>query len=128
MKKFILVCIAVFAFQFTHAQYRLAIAKATPQQEFKADKQSKMFTKKLGLNGEQPLLLKNKLLEFIVKKDEIVQSKDLSKEEKVANLKALRVNELKEMQDILTQPQYEQLLEVERNLREKRLEKGKDKN
>ena len=124
MKKLILLFVTVFAFQFSQAQYNIDIAEATPQQEQKADKQSKMLTKKLGLNGEQPLLVRNKMLEFLVKQDEIIQS-DLSKEEKTKNLKALKLNRLKEMQDILTQPQYDQLLEVERNMREKRAMKMK---
>ena len=59
MKKLILLFVTVFAFQFSQAQYNIDIAEATPQQEQKADKQSKMLTKKLGLNGEQPLLVRN---------------------------------------------------------------------
>jgi len=125
MKKLILLFVTVFAFQFSQAQYNIDIAEATPQQEQKADKQSKMLTKKLGLNGEQPLLVRNKMLEFQVKRDEIINDKSLNKQEKVENLKALKINRLKEMQDILTQPQYDQLLEVERNMREKRAMKMK---
>lgn len=127
MKKLILLFVTVFAFQFSQAQYNIDIAEATPQQEQKADKQSKMLTKKLGLNGEQPLLVRNKMLEFQVKRDEIINDKSLNKQEKVENLKALKMNRLKEMQDILTQAQYNQLLEVEERMREKRAKKMKKK-
>lgn len=127
MKKLLLLFIAVFAFQFSQAQYRTDIANATLQQEQKAEKKSKMLTKKLGLNGEQPLLVKNKLLEFQVKKDEITNNSSLSKQEKIENLKALKLNRLKEMQDILTQAQYDQLLVVEKNMRSKRAKKMKKK-
>ena len=85
MKKLILLFVTVFAFQFSQAQYNIDIAEATPQQEQKADKQSKMLTKKLGLNGEQPLLVRNKMLEFQVKRDEIINDKSLNKQEKVEN-------------------------------------------
>jgi hypothetical protein len=122
MKKILLLLVAVFAFQFSQAQHRLSLDKATPQMEQKAEKESKMLTKELALNGKQPLLVKNKLLEFEVKKDEILNS-GLSKKEMRANLKALKVNRLKEMQDILTQPQYDQLLIVEKEMRNKRAQK-----
>ncbi len=127
MKKLILLFVTVFAFQFSQAQYNIDIAEATPQQEQKAEKQSKMLTEKLGLNGEQPLLVRNKMLEFQVKRDEIINDKSLNKQEKVENLKALKMNRLKEMQDILTQAQYNQLLKVEEKMREKRAKKMKKK-
>ena len=124
MKKLILLFVTVFAFQFSNGQYLMDIEIATPELEQRAEQKAEMLTKKLGLNGEQPLLVRNKILEFLVKQDEIIQS-DLSKEEKTKNLKALKLNRLKEMQDILTQPQYDQLLEVEKNMREKRAMKMK---
>jgi len=126
MKKIILLFIAVFAFQVSQAQYRTDLTKATLKMEKKAEKESKMLTKKLALNGEQPLLIKNKLMEFQVKEDEILKS-GLPKEDIKVNLRQLKINRLKEMQDILTQAQYDQYLIVEREMRAKRAEKRKEK-
>ena len=126
MKKLILLLITVFTFQLGQSQYRTDLAGASPRMEARADKQAKKLTKKLGLNGEQPLLVRNKLTEFYVKKQEVIDA-DLSKEEKVDQIKALEINKLKEMRDILTQPQYEQLMEVEKEMRQKRLKKRKNK-
>ncbi|HIB38406.1 hypothetical protein, partial [Mesonia sp.] len=79
MKKLILLFVTVFAFQFSNGQYLVDIENATPELEQRAEQKAEMLTKKLGLNGEQPLLVRNKILEFLVKQDEIIQS-DLSKE------------------------------------------------
>lgn len=126
MKKIILLLIAVFTFQLGQSQYRTDLAEASPRMEARADQQAKKLTKKLALNGEQPLLVKNKLTEFYVKRQEVIDA-DLSKEEKKKQMKALEINKLKEMRDILTQPQYDQLLKVEKEMRQKRLEKRKSK-
>lgn len=126
MKKLILLLISVFTFHISEAQYRTDLAEASPQVEARAEQQAENLTKKLALNGEQPLLVKNKLTEFYVKRQEVIKA-DLSKEEKKREIKALEMNRLKEMKDILTQQQYDQLLTVERNMRENRLEKRKSK-
>lgn len=65
----------------------------------------------LGLTAKQASLMEKKILEFAIKKNELIQSK-MREEAKTERLKRLQELEYKDMRDILTHPQYRRYLKL----------------
>lgn len=74
--------------------------------QMEARQQANELMQSLGLTTKQALLVEDKLIEFLVYKDKIVNS-NRSADWKTKKLKALNVHKFSEMHDILTQIQYD---------------------
>ena len=77
--------------------------------EIEANNAAEMWQEELSLSSKQMDLMKRKLVEFAIKKQNILDS-NLPAETKVKRFKRLQVLENKDMRDILTKPQYERYL------------------
>ena len=67
------------------------------------------WTTELAMSAKQTALMEDKLVEYALKKQRILNSK-MREEAKTQRLLELEYAENKSMQDILTQPQYERYL------------------
>lgn len=70
-----------------------------------------MWSGKLVLSAKQRKLMEDKIVEFSIKKNELLQSK-MRQELKAQKLKELQILENRDMRDILTKPQYEKYLAI----------------
>lgn len=67
------------------------------------------WTTELAMSAKQTALMEDKLVEYALKKQKLLNSK-MREEAKTRRLLELEFAENKSMQDILTQPQYERYL------------------
>ncbi|MCM4159074.1 hypothetical protein FHG64_08790 [Antarcticibacterium flavum] len=121
----ILMLLAFFA-SFTVSSQDLTPGE--PGQELReiAKEATARWNMELSLTTKQARLIEKKILEFEMKKEEIMNSK-MNEEAKKARLTALQTRESSEFRNILTKPQFEKYLEVQsRKLRpsEKENKKG----
>lgn len=77
----------------------------------RASEVADMWTKKLALRPKQSALMEDKLLEFILKENTVIQSK-MREEAKTERLAELEIMENLHMRDILTKPQYELFIAI----------------
>lgn len=70
-----------------------------------------MWTSKLALSAKQRKLMEDKIVEFTIKKNQLLQSK-MPQEIKERKLKELQILENRDMRDILTGPQYDLYLDI----------------
>lgn len=82
-----------------------------PKTEEAAKETSEMWARELALSMKQFDLMKDKIAEFLMKKNSIVQSR-MTAEEKRRRLKALQNIQYKDMRDILTKRQFERYVEL----------------
>lgn len=83
----------------------------SPELEEVAEEKRDMWTRELSLTDKQALLMEKKIIEFAMKKDELIQSK-MREEAKTARLQELQELEIRDMRDILTKPQFETYLAI----------------
>lgn len=88
-----------------------------------AQESVEMWSDELGLTAKQEALMKDKIIEFAIKRQEVLQSK-MKEEAKKASVLALQTEEHQEMRDILTKRQYERYLV----LQEQRIDNGEEDN
>lgn len=69
------------------------------------------WEKELALSPKQCDLMENKIIEFSMKKNRLIQSK-MREEAKNERLRELQQLEYRDIRDILTSPQYEKYLKV----------------
>lgn len=86
-----------------------------PSQELEeaAREQAEMWDEELSLTAEQLALMEDKIIEFAMKKDQVLQS-DIGEEEKSQQLIELQESENRDMRDILTKPQYDRYLMLQK--------------
>lgn len=70
-----------------------------------------MWSAKLVLSAKQRKLMEDKIVEFSIKKNELLQSK-MRQELKAQKLKELQILQNRDMRDILTKPQYDKYLAI----------------
>lgn len=106
-------------FLFVTAIFTLSSANAQNMLQGRVDKDIKeaasqavaMWTGKLALSAKQRKLMEDKIVEFSIKKNELLQSK-MPQEIKERKLKELQILENRDMRDILTGPQYDLYLDI----------------
>ncbi len=112
---------------FTLAFFTTAVAVSQTMTQKDPDKELEDAAKEavefwdseLGLTTKQARLMEKKILEFVIKKNKLIQSK-MREEAKTERLKRLQELEYKDMRDILTKPQHEKYMRLskERILRQ----------
>ncbi len=70
---------------------------------------------KLGLSQEQTLLLEDIIIEFTILKNEIIKSSQ-EKQAIIQNLQRVQVREYKNLKKILSEPQFEAYVGINKNL------------
>ena len=103
------------ALLFTDIGHSQNMLQGEPSQEIRetAEERVNAWTNELALTSKQADLMENKIIEFSMKRDEILNSK-MREEAKTERLERLQVLENKDMRDILTKPQYERYLALQR--------------
>lgn len=77
--------------------------------EIAAREAAERWTKELAMSAKQTALMEDKLVEYAIKKQEVLNSK-MREELKTQRLLELEYAENQSMQDILTQPQFERYI------------------
>ncbi len=90
------------------AQDRLQ-SEPIPEVEKRVEQKTQILKDELALTGKQEVLVKKKLTEFYIERNEIINS-DMSLEQKRDAIKAVVKNQDKELRDIFTGAQYEAYL------------------
>lgn len=95
--------------------YGQNMLQGEPTQELKemAEEKTDMWMEELALTSKQADLMENKIIEFAIKRERLLQSK-MPEEAKTERLLALQELESRDMRDILTKPQFETYLAVKR--------------
>ena len=120
--KFILLfCIAFFTTAVAVSQ-TMTQPEASQELEAAAKEQVEYWENELSLTAKQALLMEDKIIEFVFKKDNVIQS-DLEAQEKSRALIQLKELENRDMRDILTKPQFDRYL----LLQKQKIEQQKDK-
>lgn len=109
---FIIFAIAFFTGVVAYSQ-GMTQGNPSPELEEVAQEKTDMWARELSLTGEQALLMEKKIIEFAMKRNELIQSK-MREEAKTKRLIALQELEFGEMRDILTKPQFERYLAIKR--------------
>jgi hypothetical protein len=89
------------------------LTEGEPGQDLReiAKETTAMWNMELSLTSKQARLMEKKILEFEMKKEELLNSK-MNEEAKKARLTALQTQESNEFRNILTKPQFEKYLTV----------------
>ncbi|MAP54963.1 hypothetical protein [Altibacter sp.] len=103
MKKILLVVTLLFSVSaFSQDPF---LQKDSDQLEAEADKITEAYNAQLALSSKQELLFKNKVEEFLIRRQKIEMQ--YNGKEKLDQLVILQQNETAEMGDILTRPQLD---------------------
>ena len=108
MKKILMLFILIMSFQSGNAQNILQ-GDANRDLEQKAQELADRWAEELSMTAKQTALMEDKLVEYALKKNTIIQSK-INEEAKTRQLLLLQEAENKAMRDILTKPQHERYL------------------
>ncbi|WP_152558119.1 hypothetical protein [Altibacter lentus] len=103
MKKILLVLTLLFSV--SALSQDAFLQKDNDQLEVEADKITEAYNAQLALSSKQELLFKNKIEEFLIRRQKI--EKAYTGKEKLDQLVILQQNETAEMGDILTGPQLD---------------------
>ena len=113
-KLILLVAIAFLTSAISHSQTRMQ-PEASQALEEAARERVKYWENELSLTAKQFSLMEDKIIEFVFKKDKVIQS-DLGKEEKSRRLVELQELESKDMRDILTKPQFDRYIMLQEQM------------
>ncbi len=106
---FILSLLLTLFFTTTSSAQSIIQDDASRQVEMAARDRAEKWNEELALRAKQMILLEKKFIEFDLKRLKVMDA-DISPQEKVERLKALKILETKDIRDILTQPQYDRYL------------------
>jgi hypothetical protein len=102
--------LALFA-SFTVSSQDLSPGEPGQELRERAKEATERWDLELSLTAKQARLMEKKILEFEMKKEELLNSK-MNEEAKKARLTALQTQESNEFRNILTKPQFEKYLAV----------------
>lgn len=108
MKKILLTFILIVISGSSYSQNILQ-GDAQRDLEIAAREAAERWTKELAMSAKQTALMEDKLVEYAIKKQEVLNSK-MREELKTQRLLELEYAENQSMQDILTQPQFERYI------------------
>jgi hypothetical protein len=116
-KKFRILFFTIFTLFTGSVAFSQSLTQPEPSRELEREVRSEVaiWEDELSLRAKQAALMERKFIEFALKREEVYKS-DLPQEAKIKQLVALKLQETRDMRDILTGPQYErylQLLEAE---------------
>ena len=116
------------ALLFTDIGHSQNMLQGEPSQEIRetAEERVNAWTSELALTSKQSDLMENKIIEFAMKRNEILNSK-MREEAKTERLKRLQVLENKDMRDILTKPQYERYIALQQQRLNEEQEQEREK-
>ena len=80
-----------------------------PTLQEEAQEVADMWTRELSMTTKQAELMEDKIIEFAIKRNKLIQSK-MREEEKTRKLLNLQNLKYQDMRDILTKPQYERYI------------------
>lgn len=80
-----------------------------PSLQEEAQEIADMWTRELAMTTKQTELMEDKIIEFAIKRNKLIQSK-MREEEKTRKLLTLQNLKYQDMRDILTKPQYERYI------------------
>ena len=80
-----------------------------PALQEEAQEIADMWTRELAMTTKQAELMEDKIIEFAIKRNKLIQSK-MREEEKTKKLLNLQNLKYQDMRDILTKPQYERYI------------------
>lgn len=108
----LVLALAIFTTTIGYAQ---TMTQGEPTEEIRAqaDEQTEMWKDELALTSKQEDLMEKKIIEFAMKRAELLHSK-MEEEAKTERLKMLQISEHRDMRDILTKPQFERYLAIQR--------------
>lgn len=116
-KLFLLFGIAFFITAVSFSQ-TIIQPEASRELEEAAKEQVAYWENELALTAKQLSLMEDKIIEFVFKKDKVLQS-NLEKEVKTQKLVDLQILENRDMRDILTKPQYDRYIMLQKqNIRQ----------
>lgn len=120
MKKIVVLLIFMMGSFSLHAQF---ISKdiAPEHIQERVENQVDHLAKELALSGKQYALMKNKLLDFEMKEQKLVNS-DLPLKEKNESIASLDIEKVREVRDILTKIQYDKYVQIVKEQRKNNLE------
>ncbi|HET8886616.1 MAG TPA: hypothetical protein VFM70_09730 [Salinimicrobium sp.] len=118
MKRYFII-IAISIFSLTGNAQNMIQGEPSREMEAKAAQEAAEWTRELAMSLEQMELMEDKIIEFAMKKDEVIQS-NLPAEEKRKVLNNLQKREYADMRDILTRPQFLRYMEIN-NARARRI-------
>lgn len=113
MKKLQLISITLMAFFITLGVSSQDLTPGQPGQDLReiAKEETAKWNLELSLTAKQARLIEKKILEFEMRKEELLNSK-MNEEAKKERLAALQIRESNEFRDILTKPQFDKYLDV----------------
>lgn len=111
-KLFLLFGIAFFITAVSFSQ-TIIQPEASRELEEAAKEQVAYWENELALTAKQLSLMEDKIIEFVFKKDKVLQS-NLEKEVKTQKLVDLQILENRDMRDILTKPQYDRYIMLQK--------------
>lgn len=107
--RYYIIVFAIALFSSTAVSQSLTQGDASRSIEEMASESVEMWSDELGLTTKQETLMEKKIIEFGIKREEVLQSK-MKEDAKKAAVMALQTEEAQDMSDILTQRQYERYL------------------
>lgn len=113
-KLILLISIAFLTSAITYSQTRTQ-PEASQALEEAAREQVKYWENELSLTAKQFSLMEDKIIEFVFKKDKVIQS-SLGKEEKSRRLVQLQELQNRDMRDILTKPQFDRYIMLQEQM------------
>lgn len=110
----ILFCLAIFTTA-TAVSQTMTQQDPSPEVEEVAREKVEMWEEELGLTAKQMSLMEEKIIEYAIKKDRVLQSK-MHEEAKSRSLIRLQESEDGDMRNILTKPQFDRYLLLQRRM------------
>ncbi|GAB2771825.1 hypothetical protein [Salinimicrobium soli] len=114
-KKYQILSIFSILFLTSTVVFAQSIGQGNPDRELReaAEEAAAMWQDKLALTSKQTDLMERKIIEFAIKKNRLIQSK-MREEAKTERLRRLQELENKDMRNILTKPQYDLYIQLQK--------------
>ncbi|SDL75463.1 hypothetical protein SAMN04488034_1109 [Salinimicrobium catena] len=112
-KKLKLIFFTLFTLFTGSMAFSQAVGQPEPTRdlEMQVGREVARWEDELSLRAKQAALMERKYIEFALKREEVLKT-DIPQETKIKQLVALKLQETRDMRDILTGPQYERYLEL----------------
>lgn len=106
LRPFFILLIFIFFLPLSSISQNMLQGDVSQQREAEAKRLVEQLDLELELRAKQEMLMQKKFVEFALKRDEILKL-NLPPREELEQLALLKLEETKDMHDILTKPQYD---------------------
>lgn len=106
LRPFFILLIFIFFLPLSSNSQNMLQGDVSQQREAEAKRLVEQLDLELELRAKQEMLMQKKFVEFALKRDEILKL-NLPPREELEQLALLKLEETKDMHDILTKPQYD---------------------